>query len=104
LYLSRKTRRTLLVALVAVDVAALAIPTLDATARRSARDASSSARRELAALLGAPDLALSSSSRWLRHPSLSEPMAPFADGPATLDVDPGGGFVSPLSALVGDPH
>ncbi|MEM6960745.1 MAG: hypothetical protein AAF550_03250 [Myxococcota bacterium] len=44
-------------------------------------------------LLGLPDLALSSTSRWLRHPSLSEPSAPFSDGPATLDQDPAGGVI-----------
>jgi hypothetical protein len=87
----------LLVALVCVDLAAISVPAVHAAARRAARASSSDARLSLAAVLGTPDLALSSSSRWLRHPSLVEPMAPFADGPATLDVDPAGAFVSPRS-------
>ena len=52
-------------------------------------------RQAAARLIGAPDLVLSSSSRWLRHPSLSEPGAPFSDAPATLDSDPAGGIIGP---------
>jgi hypothetical protein len=46
-------------------------------------------------LLGTADLALSSSSRWLRHPSQAEPGAAFADAPASLDPDPGGAAIGP---------
>jgi hypothetical protein len=46
-------------------------------------------------LLGTADLALSSASRWLRHPSVSEPGAAFADAPAILDADPAGALIAP---------
>jgi hypothetical protein len=65
-------------------------------ARRRADDASRATERTaLCRLLGTADLALSSTSRWLRHPSLAEPGAPFADGPASLDTDPGGALITP---------
>lgn len=66
---------------------------LDAARRRANRDA---ARHEaVVALTGLSDLALSSSVRWLRHPSQVEPAAPFSDVPGGLDVDPAGGWIGP---------
>jgi len=56
-------------------------------------------RGALVRLAGVPELAVSSSSRWLRHPSLSEPGAPFADAPAMLDTDPAGAAIAPPRAL-----
>jgi hypothetical protein len=41
------------------------------------------------------DLALSGGARWLRSPSLEEPSAAFADGPAVMDPDPAGGAMAP---------
>jgi hypothetical protein len=41
------------------------------------------------------DLALSGGARWLRYPSLEEPGAAFADGPALPDPDPAGGAMAP---------
>jgi hypothetical protein len=67
-----------------------------------AASTSPAAERERAAvvrLVGAPDLAISSSSRWLRHPSLSEPGAAFADGPAVFDPDPAGAALGAPRAL-----
>ena len=49
----------------------------------------------LVTLLGVGDLALSSSARWLRHPSLAEPAAASADLLASLDVDPAGALLGP---------
>ncbi|HKQ71246.1 MAG TPA: hypothetical protein VJT73_18005 [Polyangiaceae bacterium] len=46
------------------------------------------------ALPGA-DLAMSGAARHLRFPSLEEPGAAFADGPASIDVDPAGAAVAP---------
>jgi hypothetical protein len=46
------------------------------------------ARAELARSLGFADLALSSSARWIRHPSQVEPMAPMSDLPASFDTGP----------------
>lgn len=65
----------------------------DAARRRDADAARDASRRELVERLGTADLALSSTSRWLRHPSLAEPGAPFADGPASLDTDPAGAAI-----------
>ncbi len=70
----------------------------DAERRRASRDA---ARHDAAvALTGTSDLALSSSARWLRHPSLSEPAAAFSDLPASLDVDPAGAWIGPPRAIL----
>jgi hypothetical protein len=38
---------------------------------------------------------LSSSSRWLRHPSLTEPVAALSDAPHGLDLDPAGLAIRP---------
>jgi hypothetical protein len=70
---------------------------VDATLRRSAQRERAPHVQSIVRLLGLADLALSSSSRWLRHPSITEPGAAFADGPAILDNDPAG-------AVIGPPH
>jgi hypothetical protein len=70
---------------------------VDAWARRTAQQERNPHVQSIVRLLGVADLALSSSSRWLRHPSVTEPGAPFADGPAILDNDPAG-------AVIGPPH
>lgn len=62
-----------------------------------ARATSPGAEREralLVRLVGVADLAVSSSSRWLRHPSSSEPGAAFSDAPAMLDTDPAGAAIA----------
>lgn len=41
------------------------------------------------------DLALSGGARWLRAPSLEDPFAAFADGPAAHDPDPAGAAIPP---------
>ncbi|HJL17230.1 MAG TPA: hypothetical protein RMH99_16300 [Sandaracinaceae bacterium LLY-WYZ-13_1] len=71
-----------LVAFVLIDAARL-------TAARAGRSAS------VARVTETPDLALSSSARWLRHPSQSEAGAAFSDLPASLDVDPAGALLGP---------
>ena len=50
-------------------------------------------RAAIVGLAGVTDLAVSSSSRWLRHPSVSEPGAAFSDAPAMFDTDPAGAAV-----------
>ena len=74
---------------------------LDASAQRSARREALPQVMAVARMLGTADLALSSASRWLRHPSLSEPGAAFADGPAILDNDPAGAAMGPPRELLG---
>lgn len=67
----------------------------DAAAQRAARQGRTPQVQSIVRLLGVADLALSSSSRWLRHPSITEPGAPFADSPAILDNDPAGAMIGP---------
>ncbi|HJK99628.1 MAG TPA: hypothetical protein RMF84_20540 [Polyangiaceae bacterium LLY-WYZ-14_1] len=64
-----------------------------AARRRWAQEAA--AREAALRFLPSADLALSSTSRWLRHPALAEPGAPFADAPALLDPDPAGALLAP---------
>jgi hypothetical protein len=73
--------------------------TSDARARRHARGAEQPAIDELARRLPTSDLALSGGARWLRAPSLEEPGAAFADGPASPDPDPAGGAMAPPVSL-----
>lgn len=80
---------------------ALGAVMLDAGARRTAEQPASEISRAVVRALGTPDLALSSSSRWLRHPSQTEPGAPFADAPASLDTDPGASVIGPPRELLG---
>ena len=76
---------------------------LDAAAQRARRQERNPQVESIVRLLGVADLALSSSSRWLRHPSVTEPGAPFADGPGILDNDPAGAMIGPpCEALGGD--
>lgn len=66
----------------------------DAGARRDARAADTRVRLIAARAVG-PEIALHSASRWLRHPTRSEPWAASADGPAMLDLDPAGALAPP---------
>lgn len=84
-----------LLASVLLLAAALGWLLLDAAARRARQRERAPQAQAIGRLLGVADLALSSSSRWLRHPSVSEPGAPFADGPAILDNDPAGAAIGP---------
>ena len=72
----------------------------DSTARREARESRQDEREAIVRLLGTADLFLSSSSRWIRHPSLSEPGAAFQETPAGLDVDSAGGVIGPAPELL----
>lgn len=80
-----------------LSLALLGLCALDAARRHGRAEAHARARtaEALSGLLGTPDLAISSSSRWLRHPSLVEPAAAAADGPAILDTDPAGALLPP---------
>lgn len=82
--------------LVGVGAMLLHAETLRARARS---EQEGTERAAVVRLTGSPDLALSSASRWLRHPSLSEPGAAFADAPALPDVDPAGAAIAPPRAL-----
>jgi hypothetical protein len=77
--------------------------TVDAAQQRSRQRRSLPEVRAAVRLLGTADMALSSASRWLRHPSLSEPGAAFADAPAILDADPAGALIAPPHVLWSGP-
>ncbi len=75
--------------------AAIALIGVHARYARARRAAQAGAIAELAPRLPTSDLALSGGARWLRAPSLEEPGAAFADGPALPDPDPAGGAMAP---------
>ncbi len=79
----------------AIAIVALLAVSLDAARRRSVRERDAARMNAVVALTGTSDLALSSSARWLRHPSLSEPGAAFSDLPSSLDVEPAGALIGP---------
>ncbi len=83
------------VALLVSPALVVLLLTVDARSRRRAREAEQPAIDELARRLPTSDLALSGGARWLRAPSLEEPGAAFADGPASPDPDPAGGAMAP---------
>lgn len=85
------------IALLCISSPALVIVLLsvDARMRRRERAATAPALTLAAARLPTSDLALSGGARWLRAPSLEEPGAAFADGPALPDPDPAGGAMAP---------
>jgi hypothetical protein len=72
----------------------------DAERRREDRSARQDRREAVVRVLGTADLFLSSSSRWIRHPSLSEPGAAFQETPAGLDMDSAGGVIGPAPELM----
>lgn len=88
-----RARAAVLGALLAM--VALSSMVIDASLRRAARDAASARHDAVVAITGMSDLALSSSARWLRHPSQAEPGAAFSDAPSSLDVDPAGAWIGP---------
>lgn len=87
----RRRARVLLAGL-SLLVLAFGLCAFDARARRPADHAT---RTALVRAIGHADLALSSSTRWIRHPSHAEPMAALQDGPGLLDTDSGGAWVGP---------
>ena len=97
--MSARVRTVLLVAL--AGALALGGTVADAARRRAAREATAARNAAVVDLIGLPDLALSSSARWLRHPSQAEWGAAVSDLPASLDVDPAGALIGPPREVVG---
>lgn len=88
----------------AASILALGLVARDARLRQAARTQRDAPIAAAVRLLPAPDFALSGSARWLRMPSLEEPSAAFADGPACADPDPAGGAMAPpREAWLDDP-
>jgi hypothetical protein len=94
-----KASETAFLAVVAASVVALAAVPMHANYMRRARATDARAVNEIAPRLPGGDLALSGGARWLRYPSLEEPNAAFADGPAVPDPDPAGGAMAPPREL-----
>ena len=89
----RRVRRAALIALAMFGISGVLFAHAAVRSSRAASD--TSARRATVQTLGFADFALSSSARWLRHPSQVERMAPFQDLPASFDVDPAGSLQGP---------
>ena len=53
------------------------------------------AQQQLTNTYGLSDLALSTEARYTRHPSLSDPMAPYMDHPGSMEHFPSGSFILP---------
>jgi hypothetical protein len=77
----------------------IGVLSVDARMRRADRAAQAPALGLVAVRLPTSDLALSGGARWLRAPSLEEPGAAFADGPALPDPDPAGGAMAPPASV-----
>lgn len=88
-------RRLVAFALLASPALVVVGLSLDARARRAEARREDPAVAAVARRLPSSDLALSGGARWLRMPSLEEPFAAFADGPALPDPDPAGGAMAP---------
>lgn len=73
----------------------IAVIGVDAGLRRERSRALDPLFATVASRLPTSDLALAGGARWLRSPSLEEPGAAFADGPALPDPDPAGGAIAP---------
>ena len=93
-------RRSVLLALVLAAFGLCGI-FVDAARRRALRDESSAQNAAVVDVTGLADLALSSSARWLRHPSQTEAGAAMSDLPSSLDVDPAGALIGPPRAILG---
>lgn len=90
-----KTTKAIAVLLLISPAIVMALIGVDARSRRAERAESAPAIAAVARRLPTSDLALSGGARWLRSPSLEEPGAAFADGPASPDPDPAGGSMAP---------
>lgn len=97
--MTESSKKRVAIVLLASPLVVIAGVALDARARRAASRADDAAVENVARRLVTSDLALSGGARWLRAPSLEEPFAAFADGPASPDPDPAGGAMAPPAAV-----
>lgn len=97
--MSESSKKRVALALLASPLVVIAVIAFDARSRRTAAHADDVAVATVARRLVSSDLALSGGARWLRTPSLEEPFAAFADGPASPDPDPAGGAMAPPVAV-----
>lgn len=97
--MTESSKKRLALVLLGSPLLVIAGLAFDARSRRAASRADDAAVENVARRLVTSDLALSGGARWLRAPSLEEPFAAFADGPASPDPDPAGGAMAPPSAV-----
>jgi hypothetical protein len=87
-------QRLLVLALVTLGLGVAGIVlALDGRARVTRGGAAREHTARIARVTGLPELALSASSTWLRHPALAAPSAAVFDAPLGLDVDPAGAVI-----------
>ena len=77
-------------ALAAIALGALAV---DARMRTSAGREAEERSAAIVRATGLSELALSTTSSWLRHPTLAAPSAGASEAPLGLDVDPAGAVI-----------
>ena len=70
------------------------VAVIDARARTDAGSAVRARTAAIARATGLSELALSTSSTWLRHPALAAPSSGAADATVGLDVDPAGAAIA----------
>lgn len=88
-------RRLVVLGLVTLGLAVVGLVlVLDAGVRRETGHAEHERTARIARVTGLPELALSASSTWLRHPALAVPSAAVSDAPLGLDVDPAGAVIA----------
>lgn len=93
--MSERRTKAFAVSCLATPLLVVLVLSLDARSRRATNRDERASLQTLAPRLPTSDLALSGGARWLRAPSLEEPSAAFADGPALPDPDPAGGAMAP---------
>jgi hypothetical protein len=89
-----RARLSALLGVTAVLVLALISTGIDARARSVTGRAQQAHAARIVRATGLSELALSTSSTWLRHPSLAAPSAAVSDAPLGLDVDPAGATIA----------
>jgi hypothetical protein len=92
-------RRVALVWSLGIEALILSALAFHARAAVGRRAADQPAIAAVTRLVPGADLSLAGAARHLRFPSLEEPGAAFADGPASLDTDPAGGALAPPTEL-----
>jgi hypothetical protein len=71
---------------------------IDGRIRHARGEAAMRRMERVAEVTGLTELALSTTSGWLRNPGLAAPAAATADAPIGMDVDPAGAAITPPRA------
>lgn len=89
---ARRRLRSFVVALALAGLV-LGVIAVDARVRTSAGHEAEERNAAIVRATGLPELALSTTSSWLRHPALAAPSAGASEAPLGLDVDPAGAVI-----------